>query len=123
MKGLGQHSLSGGEAGDVLITMNVGGHPYFSADGLNILLELPITMKEAVLGAKVTIPTISGKVAVNVPPYSTSGEKLRLKGKGIKSKSGQGDEIVTLKIVAPKIKNAELEKALAGLPDENVRTF
>ena len=108
---------------DVLITMNVGGHPYFSADGLNILLELPITMKEAVLGAKVTIPTISGKVAVNVPPYSTSGEKLRLKGKGIKSKSGQGDEIVTLKIVAPKIKNAELEKALAGLPDENVRTF
>ena len=80
-------------------------------------------MKEAVLGAKVTIPTISGKVAVNVPPYSTSGEKLRLKGKGIKSKSGQGDEIVTLKIVAPKIKNAELEKALAGLPDENVRTF
>ena len=123
LKGLGQPSLSGGEAGDVLITMNVGGHPYFSADGLNILLELPITMKEAVLGAKVTIPTISGKVAVNVPPYSTSGEKLRLKGKGIKSKSGQGDEIVTLKIVAPKIKNAELEKALAGLPDENVRTF
>lgn len=123
MKGLGQPSLSGGEAGDVLITMNVSGHPYFSADGLNILLELPITMKEAVLGAKVTIPTISGKVAVNVPPYSTSGEKLRLKGKGIKSKSGQGDEIVTLKIVAPKIKNAELEKALAGLPDENVRTF
>ena len=97
LKGLGQPSLSGGEAGDVLITMNVGGHPYFSADGLNILLELPI--------------------------YSTSGEKLRLKGKGIKSKSGQGDEIVTLKIVAPKIKNAELEKALAGLPDENVRTF
>ena len=123
LKGLGQPSLSGGEAGDVLITMNVGGHPYFSADGLNILLELPITMKEAVLGAKVTIPTISGKVAVNVPPYSTSGEKLRLKCKGIKSKSGQGDEIVTLKIVAPKIKNAELEKALAGLPDENVRTF
>ena len=123
LKGLGQPSLSGGEAGDVLITMNVGGHPYFSADGLNILLELPITMKEAVLGAKVTIPTISGKVAVNVPPYSTSGEKLRLKGKGIKSKSGQGDEIVTLKIVAPKTKNAELEKALAGLPDENVRTF
>lgn len=63
LKGLGQPSLSGGEAGDVLITMNVGGHPYFSADGLNILLELPITMKEAVLGAKVTIPTISGKVA------------------------------------------------------------
>jgi len=123
LKGLGQASMSGGENGDVLITMNVGAHPYFSSEGLNILLELPITMKEAVLGAKVTIPTISGKVAVNVPPYSTSGEKLRLKGKGIKTKNGQGDEIITLKIVAPKVKNAELEKALSGLADENVRTF
>ncbi len=123
LKGLGHPSMSGGDNGDVLITMNVGSHPYFSADGLNILLELPITMKEAVLGAKVTIPTISGKVAVNVPPYSTSGEKLRIKGKGIKTKSAQGDEIVTLKIVAPKTKNAELEKALSALADENVRTF
>lgn len=123
LKGLGQPSPNGGEAGDVLITMNVGTHPYFTAEGLNILLELPISMKEAVLGAKVTVPTISGKVAVNIPPYSTSGEKLRLKGKGIKGKKGQGDEIITLKIVAPKTKNAELEKALADIPDETVRNF
>lgn len=123
LKGLGHPSANGGDNGDVLITLNVSGHPYFSADGLNILLDLPISMKEAVLGAKVTIPTISGKVAVNVPPYSTSGEKLRLKGKGMKTKTGQGDEIVTLKIVAPKTKNADLEQALSSLPDENVRTF
>lgn len=123
LKGLGHPGPHGGDAGDVLITVNVGAHPYFSADGLNILLELPISMKEAVLGAKVTVPTISGKVAVNIPPYSTSGEKLRLKGKGIKSKKGQGDEIITLKIVAPKTKNAELEKALAAVPDETIRNF
>lgn len=123
LKGLGHPGPHGGDAGDVLITVNVGTHPYFGADGLNILLELPISMKEAVLGAKVTVPTISGKVAVNIPPYSTSGEKLRLKGKGIKNKKGQGDEIITLKIVAPKTKNAELEKALAAVPDETIRNF
>lgn len=123
LKGLGDVGYNGGENGDVLITLNVAPHPYFTADGLNILLELPITMKEAVLGAKITIPTISGKVAVTVPPYSTSGEKLRLKGKGMKTKTAQGDEIVTLKIVAPKTKNAELEKVLSSLADENVRNF
>ena len=123
LKGLGDVGYNGGENGDVLITLNVAPHPYFTADGLNILLELPITMKEAVLGAKITIPTISGKVAVTIPPYSTSGEKLRLKGKGMKTKTAQGDEIVTLKIVAPKSKNAELEKVLSSLADENVRNF
>ena len=123
LKGLGDVGYNGGENGDVLITLNVAPHPYFTADGLNILLELPITMKEAVLGAKITIPTISGKVAVTIPPYSTSGEKLRLKGKGMKTKTAQGDEIVTLKIVAPKTKNAELEKVLSSLADENVRNF
>ena len=75
------------------------------------------------MGGKITIPTISGKVAVNVPAYSGSGDKLRLKGKGIKSRSGQGDQIVTLKIISPKNKNAELEKVLASLPDETIRTF
>lgn len=123
LKGLGDVGYNGGENGDVLITLNVAPHPYFTADGLNILLELPITMKEAILGAKVTVPTISGKVAVTIPPYSTSGEKLRLKGKGMKTKTAQGDEIITLKIVAPKTKNAELEKVLSSLADENVRTF
>lgn len=123
LKGLGQAGFNGGSSGDVLITINVDKHPYFSADGQNILLELPITVKEAILGAKVTVPTISGKVAVNIPPYASSGEKLRLKGKGIQTKTSSGDEIVTLKIIAPAKANAELEKALKNLPDENVRNF
>ena len=119
LKGLGGQSPNGGSAGDVFITINVDKHPYFSAEGNNIHIELPITIKEAILGAKVTVPTISGKVAVNIPPYASSGEKLRLKGKGILS----GDEIITLKIVAPKKSNPELEKCLQSLPDENVRNF
>lgn len=123
LKGLGQPSFNGGENGDVLITINVDKHPYFEAQGLDIHLELPISFKEAVLGGKIIVPTISGKVNVNIPPYSTSGEKLRLKGKGIKNKNGVGDEIITLKVVTPKIKNENLEKALLTMSDETIRSF
>ncbi len=123
LKGLGNPGPNNGPNGDVLITVNVDKHPYFSAEGLDIHLELPISIKEAVLGGKVTVPTISGKVMVTVPPYSSSGEKLRLKGKGIKSTKGQGDEIVTLKIVTPTTANPELEKALSAIKDEPIRNF
>ena len=123
LKGLGQPSLNGGANGDVLITLKVSPHPYFCVDGKNINLELPISLKEAVLGAKVTVPTINGKVAVTIPPYSSSGSKLRFKGQGIKTKLGQGDEIVTLKVMMPKKKNAELEKVLQSIDDEQVRDF
>lgn len=119
LKGLGHPSINGGSAGDVLITLNVDKHPYFSLDGKNIVMELPISIKEAILGGKVTVPTISGKVAVNIPLYASSGEKLRLKGKGIKG----GDQLITLKIVSPEKPNTILEDALRQLPDENIRKF
>ena len=119
LKGLGQPSPNGGSAGDVLITLNVDKHPYFGLDGNNIVMEMPITIKEAILGVKVTVPTITGKVAVNIPPYASSGEKLRLKGKGIKG----GDQIITLKILSPKTPNSGLEEALRQMPDETVRNF
>ncbi len=123
LKGLGAPSPNGGSSGDVLITLNVDKHLYFTAEGSNILMELPITMKEAVLGAKVTVPTITGKVNVNIPPYASSGEKLRLKGKGIKSKATAGDQIITLKIIAPKAASPKLEDALRDLPDDIIRNF
>ena len=119
LKGLGYPSINGGSSGDVLITLNVDKHPYFSLDGKNIIMELPISIKEAILGGKVTVPTISGKVAVNVPPYASSGEKLRLKGKGIKG----GDQLITLKIISPDTPSTILEDALRQLPDESVRKF
>ena len=123
LKGLGQPSPNGGESGDVLITLKVQPHPYFKSEGNNILLDLPISLKEAVLGAKVTVPTISGKVAVKIPPYADSGEKLRLKGKGIKSRNATGDQIITLKVITSKSKNAALESAVSALPDVDVRNF
>lgn len=123
LKGLGNVGLNGGENGDVLITINVDDHPYFKCDGLNILIDLPISVKEAVSGAKITVPTINGKVAVTVPPYSSSGEKLRLKGQGIKAKNGLGDEIVNLQIVLPKTKSDDLTKMAEKIENYAVRSF
>ena len=123
LKGMGGPSVGGGENGDVLITVRVGEHPYFKREGLNILLELPISFKEALLGAKITVPTLTGKVKITVPPYSSSGEKLRLKGKGIASKDGIGDEIISLKIVTPREKNKILEQVLAEMGDVPQRNF
>lgn len=123
LKGLGGVGVNGGENGDVLITISVDEHEYFKNDGLNILLDLPISVVEAVKGAKITVPTINGKVAVKVPPYSSSGEKLRLKGQGIKAKSGQGDEIITLQIMLPKEKSSDLDNAADKLNNYAVRSF
>lgn len=123
LKGQGTKGINSNLNGDALITINVRPHPCFKAEGKDILLDLPISIKEAVLGAKVTVPTISGKVNVTIPPYSSSQEKLRLKGKGIKTKNGTGDEIINLIVSVPKNKNADLENVLKNMKDENVRTF
>ncbi|MDO4161617.1 MAG: J domain-containing protein [Pseudomonadota bacterium] len=123
LKGLGNVGLNGGENGDVLITVNVDEHPYFKNDGLDILLNLPISVKEAISGAKITVPTINGKVAVTVPPFSSSGEKLRLKGQGIKAKTGQGDEIISLQIILPKVKSENLAAAAEKIENYAVRSF
>ena len=123
LKGLGNVGHYGGENGDALITINVEKHPYFSMENQNIVMELPISIKEAILGAKVTVPTIDGQVAVKIPPYASSGDKLRLKGKGVKNRNGVGDQLISLKVVSPKIKSQELEAVLQNIPDENVRTF
>lgn len=119
LKGLGDRGYNGGLSGDVLITLHVDRHKYFTLDGKNILLDLPITLQEAILGGKVTVPTINGQVVVSIPAYASSGEKLRLKGKGIKG----GDQIMTLKVIMPKTKSVELENILKNIPNDEVRTF
>jgi DnaJ-class molecular chaperone len=110
LKGLGEGAPQGGEAGDALIELIIIPHPMFTRQGDDILLELPITLSEAVLGAKVKTPTPSGAVMLNVPKHSNTGAILRLKGKGVRRKSGSaGDELVTLKVVLPKAPDAALE--------------
>ncbi len=123
LKNLGQSSFNGGAKGDALITIKVKPHQYFKSEGLNILLELPISIKEAILGAKILVPTIHGNINVTIPPYSSSGEKLRIKGKGIDDGKSKGDEIITLKIMAPKIPSKTLEKTLTETYDSINRNF
>ena len=90
--------------------MTVGEHPFFRREGEDILVEVPITLDEAVLGAKVEVPTIDGRVALTVPKGASSGQVLRLRGKGVKRGDKRGDQLVSLKIVAPKTVDPELEE-------------
>ncbi len=110
LKGQGNPGIGGGPNGDALIRILVQPHPYFTRADYDILLDVPITLKEAVLGGKVTIPTLEGKVALTVPPYSNTGSVLRLRGKGIKTKNKTGDLLVKLQIVLPEKPDDELIK-------------
>jgi DnaJ-class molecular chaperone len=110
LKGQGHPGSHGGEAGDAFIDLHVEVHPFFSRREQDVLLDLPVSLQEAVLGGKVTVPTIDGKVMVTVPPGSNSGSVLRLKGRGIASAEGvRGDQLVTLKVTLPE-DDAELKK-------------
>jgi DnaJ-class molecular chaperone len=102
LRGKGQPGMGGGPAGDANIEISVKPHREFRRDGNDIEVEVPITFDEAVLGGKIEVPTLSGQVSMNVPKGTSSGRRLRLKGKGIKpAKSAAGDQYVRLKIVVP----------------------
>lgn len=107
----GQSDTAGALAGDVYVEVKVKPHPLFDRDGADMHAEIPITLKEAVLGGKITVETISGDVAVTVPKNSSSGAVLRLKGRGAPDgKGGKGDQYVKLKIVLPEGGDGELEE-------------
>jgi len=97
LRGKGGPGFGGGTSGDGLIEVHVAAHPLFRRDGDNVLLELPVSLAEAVLGARVSAPTVTGPVTMTIPTGSDTGRQLRLRGKGIQKKS-PGDEIVTLKV-------------------------
>jgi DnaJ-class molecular chaperone len=106
-----------GGPGDALVTIEIGAHPFFVRDGDNIRLDLPITLEEAVNGAKVKVPTADGAVMLTVAPGSSSGRTLRLKGKGFSRKDGErADQLVTLQIDLP-ADDADLKARLAGWHD------
>jgi DnaJ-class molecular chaperone len=112
LRGQGMPSPGGGPPGDVLITVSVAPHPVFKVDGQNLRLELPVTLYEAVLGAKVRVPTLDGAVELSIPANTSSGRAFRLKGKGLPGKSGKGDLYATVKIILPDGKDAELEELM-----------
>ena len=100
LKGQGWPSATG-RAGDALITINVAPHPLFKPDGTDLRFELPITLYEATLGAKVRVPTLDGAVELAIPAGTNSGRTFRLRGKGLKAKAGAGDLLATVRIVMP----------------------
>ena len=112
LAGQGGSGLGGGDNGDALIEITVADHPYYRRDGLDILMELPISLDEAVLGGDLEVPTPKGKITVRVPKNSSSGRRLRLKGKGVTRQGETGHMYVTLKLVLPKEKDAKLEEAI-----------
>ena len=112
LKSQGNPGRNSGTTGDALIEIKVEPHPFFSRDGDDIVVTVPVTLPEAVLGGKVTVPTIDGKVTLTVPPGSNNGTVLRLKGKGAPMRGGRGDQLVTLKVVLPDRPDAELEEFL-----------
>ncbi len=101
LRGQGQPSPNGGESGDLVITVRVEPHAHFERSGNNLSLHLPITLAEAAAGAKVDVPTPHGTASVTIPKNASSGKRLRLKGQGVRSKSGTGDLLVELQIVLP----------------------
>lgn len=115
LKGQGTAGLGGGPAGDAYIQLHVASHPYFKRDGHDVSVELPVTLVEAVRGAKVQVPTIDGPVTVTIPKSSNTGTILRLKGKGIADRQGtRGDQYVTLKVVLPEKPDEDLERFVEG---------
>jgi DnaJ-class molecular chaperone len=98
----GQGQPGAGGNGDAIVTIAISPHRFFTRDGDNIRLDLPIALDEALLGAKVKVPTVEGPVMLSVPPGSTSGKTLRLKGRGFTGKGGErGDQLVTLMVDVP----------------------
>ncbi|MGN6427655.1 MAG: DnaJ C-terminal domain-containing protein [Leifsonia sp.] len=126
LRGKGQPSPDGGEAGDIVLTVSVRKHPVFERDGLNLRVTVPVTFAEAALGATIEVPTLGGDpVKLRVAPGTPSGRVLRVKGRGVQTSKGTGDLLAVVQVAVPSHLSGEAKEALeafaAALPDENPR--
>ena len=114
LQGKGEPGRNGGPPGDLYIITRVRPHPVLERKGDNLYMEVPITITEAALGARVQVPTIDGTTAMRIPPETSSGQVFRLRGKGVPhlKGGGQGDQFVTVKIVAPRNLDARSQELL-----------
>lgn len=116
LKGKGGPGTAGGEAGDALVEIRVRPHAHFKRERDDILIEAPITLDEAILGAKVEVPTVGGRVHLTIPKGTSSGTVFRLKGKGAKNAASgvAGDQLVTVRIVLPETIDESLAEFMAS---------
>ncbi len=121
LKGKGMPGFNGGPKGDAYVTIEVAPHKTFQRKGRDILLELPITLDEAILGGKVSVPTIHGPIKMNIPSGARNGQTLRLKGKGIAAgkNSRPGNQLVSLKVVMPEKIDKELHDFIKSWQEKN----
>lgn len=122
LRGMGAESPNGGPTGDLILTVTVDGHPYYSRDGKELYVRVPISLKEAAMGGKVDVPTPYGVAGVKIPAGATTGTKLRLKGFGIRPAKGEsGNLYVIFEVALPKTWNKDdlelLEKMKLDMPD------
>ncbi len=127
LQGKGNSGLNGGAAGDLFLIVRTGTHPVFTRVGDDIHVNVPVTVPEASLGAKVDVPTIDGRAQLKIPPGTQSGQKLRLRERGVESaaRPGQrGDQIVTVEVVIPSLqdeRSREIMRELAKLNSQDPR--
>jgi curved DNA-binding protein len=117
IKGMGQRT--GGENGDLFIITTIQPHPYYRRDGLDVYVDVPVSLWEAIFGAKVEVPTLDGILTLSIPPGTGGGAKLRIKGKGVFRGEDKGDEFVVIKVVLPKDFNDADKEALHKLADKH----
>ncbi|MBC8106936.1 MAG: DnaJ domain-containing protein [Anaerolineae bacterium] len=113
VRGKGQGSAGG--MGDLFVVTTISPHPYFRRDGLDILLDLPLSMYETLLGTKVTVPTLDGPVTLTIPPGTGSHAKLRIKERGVFRGDEKGDQLVITRIIVPKDLDADDRKTIEQL--------
>lgn len=118
LKSQGGPGVQGGPPGDALVELRVKPHPLFRRDGNDVHFDLPVSLTEAVEGAKIQVPTVTGPVQLTVPAGSNTGAMLRLKGKGV---AGVGDQIVRLSIVLPDANDEDLKKFLKKWSKRDVK--
>ena len=127
LAGKGNAGVNGGPPGDLYLVIRAGSHPVFTRQGDDIYVTIPVTVAETALGAKIEVPTIDGRTQLKIPPGTQSGQKLRMRERGVPSatKDGKrGDEIVTVEIVVPKVqdeRSKEILREFAKLNPEDPR--
>jgi molecular chaperone DnaJ len=126
LRGKGEPSQDGGEAGDLVLTITVRKHPVFERDGLNLRVDVPVTFVEATLGATVEVPTLGGEpVRLRVAAGTPSGRVLRVKGRGVTTPKGTGDLLATVHVAVPNHLSDSAKKHLEAfadsMPKENPR--
>jgi molecular chaperone DnaJ len=127
LQGKGNAGLNGGSDGDLFVIVRTGTHPVFARVADDIQLTVPVTIAEASLGAKVDVPTIDGRAQLKIPPGTQSGQKLRMRGRGVENsqRPGQrGDQIVTVEVAVPTLhdeRSKEIMREFAKLNNQDPR--